>query len=405
MKNIYININFVFRAILVLSLLQNTVFANRKECLYILENLYCGSDQTILLKNNLIKNDVTELDVSTTVIKFPSQITSNFPNLKILTVHASYNMKFLNSEVTNSGPTLVNLTLSGNYFEKIEPNTFKNSIKLKYLDLSANVFEMFNSSDFDGLNNLEQLKLQQNRLIKIQFNICKNLSMLNTLWLQYNQIDNLNTELCKGHEHLKYLDLSYNKILAEVNITTNLTINLAKNLLNHPKISQTKPLKCETAVDTADLYKKIINTIILISVSVSLILNFVCFFLGRYCKQLPQNNLKSTSIYDEVAAQPRYITSNDLIGMNSVENKEDNPKFENEEIYFELKDVVYNDIYIDPNDCITEVSRNSVQFKKNNENGKVNEEGILVEVSPLLENPENIYSEIKYSHSTPKFQG
>ena len=78
--------------------------------------------------------------------------------------------------------SLVELDLSGNCIESVQPHAFKSLKSLKNLALNRNRLRIFDENSFNGLSQLEQLDLSENKIASLRelnhLNMLKNLKLL-----------------------------------------------------------------------------------------------------------------------------------------------------------------------------------------------------------------------------------
>ncbi|XP_074599269.1 uncharacterized protein LOC141853725 [Brevipalpus obovatus] len=108
-------------------------------------------------------------------------------------------------------PELLELKLSINQIDKIEPKAFENLSKLESLDLGFNSISDLPSGAFEGLNRLKKLILQRNSLRRLREDIFQNLSSLEELDLTGNLIRSLPDDIFRPCTRLQRLVLQSNR--------------------------------------------------------------------------------------------------------------------------------------------------------------------------------------------------
>ena len=184
----------------------------------------------------------------TSMDKIPNGLFERFKNLQYLAVHVS-NMIILNRNSMKGAKNLVELQANANFIERLEADTFADSVQMKNIDLSDNEISFVDVNAFRELDKLERLVISRNYIKTLHKDTFGDLLNLKDVLLDQNMLEELPEGLFRNNLNLEEIILSNNKIkIIPANLFENLNkkwvrVNLRWNLcINQLFMSKYFPL-------------------------------------------------------------------------------------------------------------------------------------------------------------------
>jgi Leucine-rich repeat (LRR) protein len=223
---------------------------------------YCGSISILKLSYNyLIQIPLIESEG----IKELYLDHNNLTNLKIFN-SKNEQIEFL--KFRNN--LLAILTLDFNQIESIENKTFQHLRKLETLSMSNNYFSRINRIDFFYQYQLKFLNLSHNRIQVIEYDSFINLNNLLSLDLSFNELISIENGQFKGLNYLTSLHLNNNHELKQLkSLSFEYLINIRNMRLNELLITEDQCMlikfknefKAERSVENRYLFYRSLNLI------------------------------------------------------------------------------------------------------------------------------------------------
>ncbi|CAH0546122.1 unnamed protein product [Brassicogethes aeneus] len=182
-------------------------------------------------------NNLVELNLQNNRISNVSAFSANLTNLKVLNLRENLITSLMGQEFYNltslrlldlawnkitipsisinpepSGNSLVNLDLSHNQINKLNPDIFGTLQNLENLDLSFNNIAEVPQKTLQSLHNLRNLNISSNKLTVFQTGLYSGLPQLRVLNFSHNALEDVEITGVFTLHSLHALDLSYNNL-------------------------------------------------------------------------------------------------------------------------------------------------------------------------------------------------
>ncbi|TMW50717.1 hypothetical protein DOY81_004196 [Sarcophaga bullata] len=243
------------RAFLPLAELRNlNLHANKLTS--ITDNLFSNNsklEQLDLSHNNIrtiaaaafeMQKSLEYLDLSGNALTDMSVSLASLMNLK--DIDLSYNqISHVHSEVVSAWRQVVEIRLSNNLITELKHGSFRNLLKLQYLDLSSNEISIVEPGALKNLPDLQEFVLADNKLSELKDHVFEDLPNLLASHFQYNNLRYISSESFYNSPSMVFLNLSNNHFRNMDNIGLRAMRNLEVLDLstNSVRMVSTMPLK------------------------------------------------------------------------------------------------------------------------------------------------------------------
>ncbi|XP_037826410.1 protein artichoke [Lucilia sericata] len=243
------------RCLLPLSELRNLNLHANKLSL-ITDNLFSNNsklEQLDLSHNNIrsiapaafeSQKSLEYLDLSGNSLNDMSISLANLINLK--DIDLSYNqISHIHSEVVSAWRQVIEIRLSNNLITELKHGSFRNLLKLQYLDLSSNEISVVEPGALKNLPDLQEFVLADNKLSELKDHVFEDLPNLLASHFQYNNLRFISSESFFNSPSMVFLNLSNNHFrnMENIGLRTMRNLEVLDLSTNAVKMVSTMPLK------------------------------------------------------------------------------------------------------------------------------------------------------------------
>lgn len=180
-----------------------------------LENVVATSSSDVIDLSGVHVSGMSNADVTDVIVnassrmeEIPSIIFSTFVNLQAFEVFDNHLRRI---EMTNCGPRMTNILISGNSIPVLQSGAFRGCSSLQFLRITDNSINIIEENAFDGLSNVDELWLKGNRFTSLPQNLFRPLIRLQTLALLNNpQLASVHGDAFQMMANIFNIDLNTN---------------------------------------------------------------------------------------------------------------------------------------------------------------------------------------------------